>query len=66
MNGVPLMVVAQNLGHRDTTMVERHYGHLAPNDKRDMIRDKAPTFGFKAEGRVVDLKKAGRGSSRSH
>jgi integrase len=30
MNGVPLMVVAQNFGHRDTTMVEHHYGHLAP------------------------------------
>ena len=38
---------------------------LAPSFKRDAIRDKAPTFGFKAEGRVVDLKKAGRGSSRS-
>jgi hypothetical protein len=30
-----------------------------------MIHDKAPTFGFQAEGRLVDLKKAGRGSSRS-
>ena len=49
MNGVPLMVVAQNLGHRDTTMVERHYGHLTPSFKRDMIRDKAPTFGFQPE-----------------
>jgi Protein of unknown function (DUF2934) len=25
------MVVAQNLGHADTRMVERHYGHLAPS-----------------------------------
>jgi integrase len=30
MNGVPLMVVAKNLGHADTGMVEKHYGHLAP------------------------------------
>ena len=29
MNGVPLMVVARNLGHADTRMCERHYGHLA-------------------------------------
>ena len=29
MNGAPLMVVARNLGHADTRMVERHYGHLA-------------------------------------
>ena len=32
---------------------------------RALYRDKAPTFGFKAEGRVADLKKAGRGTSRS-
>jgi integrase len=31
MNGVPLLVVAKNLGHSDTRMVERHYGHLAPS-----------------------------------
>jgi integrase len=29
MAGAPLLVVAQNLGHADTRMVERHYGHLA-------------------------------------
>ena len=31
MNGVPLIVVAKNLGHSDTRMVEKHYGHLAPS-----------------------------------
>src|SRR5215471_12211909 len=30
MAGMPLMVVAKNLGHRDTRMVEMHYGHMAP------------------------------------
>ena len=29
MAGVPLMVVAKNLGHSDTRMVEAHYGHLS-------------------------------------
>jgi len=29
MNGVPLLVVAKNLGHKDTRMVERHYGWRA-------------------------------------
>jgi hypothetical protein len=24
-------VVAKNLGHADTRMVEKHYGHLAPS-----------------------------------
>jgi integrase len=38
MNGVPLMVVAKNLGHTDTRMVEKHYGHLAPSYIADAIR----------------------------
>jgi integrase len=46
MNGVPLMVVAKNLGHADTRMVERHYGHLAPSYIADAIRAGAPRFGL--------------------
>jgi integrase len=38
MNGVPLIVVAKNLGHSDTRMVEKHYGHLAPSYVADAIR----------------------------
>jgi integrase len=45
MNGVPLLVVARNLGHADTRMVERHYGHLAPSYVADAIRAGAPRFG---------------------
>ena len=45
MNGVPLMVVARNLGHSDTRMVEKHYGHLAPSFIADAIRAGAPRFG---------------------
>lgn len=44
MNGVPLMVVARNLGHSDTRMVEKHYGHLAPSYIADAIRTGAPRF----------------------
>ena len=47
MNGVPLLVVAKNLGHADTTMVEKHYGHLAPSYIADAIKAGAPKFGFK-------------------
>jgi integrase len=47
MNRVPLLVVAGNLGHADTRMVERHYGHLAPSFVADAIRAGAPKFGFK-------------------
>jgi len=31
MAGVPLNVVAHNLGHADTRMTEKHYAHLAPS-----------------------------------
>jgi integrase len=45
MNGAPLMVVAKNLGHTDTRMVEKYYGHLAPSFVADAIRAAAPRFG---------------------
>ena len=45
MAGVPLLVVAKNLGHADTRMVEKHYGHLAPSYIADAIRAGAPRFG---------------------
>jgi integrase len=44
MNGAPLLVVAKNLGHNDTRMVEKHYGHLAPSYIADAIRAAAPKF----------------------
>ena len=45
MNGVPLLIVAKNLGHSDTRMVEKHYGHLAPSYIAEAIRAGAPRFG---------------------
>ena len=63
MNGVPLMVVAKNLGHRDTRMVEQHYGHLAPSYITDAIHAGAPRFGKskrKRSGRVAILDDARR------
>ena len=53
MNGVPLMIVAKNLGHSDTRMVERHYGHLAPSFIADAIRAGAPKFGFKPNPKMA-------------
>ena len=55
MNGVPLLVVARNLGHTDTRMVEKHYGHLAPSYIADAIREGAPRFGFKPDRKVATL-----------
>jgi hypothetical protein len=38
MRGVPLAVIAAQLGHADTRMVERHYGHLAPSYVAETVR----------------------------
>jgi hypothetical protein len=55
MNGVPLMIVAKNLGHSDSRMVEKHYGHLAPSYIADAIRAGAPRFGTVASGPIVPV-----------
>lgn len=46
MNGMPIKVLADNLGHKDTRITERHYAHLSKGYKQEMIRAHAPTFGF--------------------
>jgi hypothetical protein len=55
MNGVPLIVIAKNLGHRDTRMVEHHYGHLAPSYVAEAIHAGAPRFGIATPTSVVPL-----------
>jgi integrase len=42
MNEMPLMVVARNLGHANTLMVEKHYGHLHDDYIKKAIRAAAP------------------------
>ena len=49
MGGMPLPVIARNLGHVDTRMVEKHYGHLAPSYVADAVRKHAPRFGVSNE-----------------
>jgi integrase len=45
MAGAPLLVVAKNLGHTDTRMVEKHYGHLSQSYFAEAVRRAAPSFG---------------------
>ena len=46
MGGMPLPVVARNLGHVDGRMVrEATIGHLAPSYVVDQVRKHAPRFG---------------------
>ena len=55
MSGVPLNVVAHNLGHADTRMTEKNYAHLAPSYVAETIRKFAPTFGTGDESNVVPI-----------
>jgi len=53
MSGMPMLVLAKNLGHRDTRMVEQHYGHLIPSFEDQMIEQHAPRFGVVSGDRSV-------------
>lgn len=46
MKGVPMGVIAAQLGHSDTRMTEKHYAHLAPNYVAETIRASMPSFGI--------------------
>jgi integrase len=56
MAGAPLLVVATNLGHSDTRMVEKHYGHLAADYVAREIRKAAPRFEAHPEMTIVPLR----------
>jgi integrase len=58
MNGVPLMIVARNLGHSSTVMLEKNYSHLASSYVDDAIRRGAPRFGgVEPQSNVVPMVK---------
>lgn len=57
MSGMPLIVLARNLGHKDTRMVEKHYGHLLPSYEDQMIETHAPKFGFGDSSNVVAFRR---------
>ena len=56
MGGMPLMVVARNLGHVDTRMVEKHYGHLTESYVDEQVRSFAPTFGTVETANVKSMR----------
>ena len=57
MKAVPLFVVATQLGHGDTRMVEKHYGHLAPNYVADTIRAAFGNLGIVETSNVTPLQR---------
>jgi integrase len=44
INGVPLTVLAKQVGHTTTKMIEQTYGHLSESYIVDAIRQGAPRF----------------------
>jgi integrase len=56
MGGMPLMVVSKNLGHADTRMVEKHYGHMRRDYLKKMINDHAPRFGIIQDQTMVSIR----------
>jgi integrase len=60
MRGVPMGVIAEQLGHADTRMTEKHYAHLAPSYVADTIRANFPTLGIGVDDKVVPLQQSRR------
>jgi integrase len=57
MRGVPMGVIAEQLGHADTRMTEKHYAHLAPSYVADTIRAHFPTLGIAGDTTVVPIQR---------
>jgi len=55
MRSVPLAVIATQLGHSDTRMVEKHYGHLSPSYVADTVRAAFGSLGLVEPSNVVPL-----------
>jgi integrase len=58
MSGVPMGVVAAQLGHADTRMTEKHYAHLAPSYVAQAIRANFPVLGLTDGADVIPLRRA--------
>jgi integrase len=55
MRGVPMGVIAAQLGHQDTRMTEKHYAHLAPSYVADTIRAQFPRLGIADQTSVIPM-----------
>jgi integrase len=53
--GVPMGVIAAQLGHSDTRMTEKHYAHLAPSYVADTVRAALPPLGVIEPSTVVRI-----------
>jgi integrase len=56
--GVPMGVIAAQLGHTGTRITEKHYAHLAPNYVAETVRAALPPLGVVDDPTVVPLRGA--------
>ena len=59
MRGVPMGVIAEQLGHADTRMTEKYYAHLAPSYVADTIRAHFPTLGIAGDSSLRPMRRKG-------
>lgn len=57
MRGVPMAVIAEQLGHSDTRMTERHYAHLGPSYVAETVRAAFDDMGLVPETNVEPMRK---------
>lgn len=57
MSGVPMGVIAAQLGHADTRMTEKHYAHLAPSYVAQTIRANFPILSLADQPQVIPMRK---------
>jgi hypothetical protein len=55
MAGAPLIIVAHNLGYRDTRMVEKYSRRLTVSYASETIWRTAPSFGIVGRTKVVPM-----------
>jgi integrase len=60
MRGVPMGVIAAQLGHSDTRMTERHYAHFAPSYVADTVRAALPDLGIVEASNIVSFANSGK------
>jgi integrase len=63
MRGVPMGVIAAQLGHSDTRLTEKHYAHLAPNYVADTVRASFPSLGIVEESNIAPLRRSKSGGN---
>jgi integrase len=56
MRGVPMAVIAAQLGHSDSRMTEKHYAHLGPGYVADTVRKSFGNLGIVPESSVHALR----------